>query len=175
MFLLALFPALLLAEGPAGSQIGAEVPYFYVREVTGTHPNVATCLVCRYGRRPVVMLCVRELDEQVEQLLVAVDRAVDRRRGEGIKGFAFFMPAEPADTQAKLMTLARRQQMALPLTFPIEEGGPRTLQLPAEARVTVLCYVDHKIVGRLTLEAGKATAEKIEQIVAAVEQLAPRE
>ena len=156
---------------PTGCQIGAEVPYFYVREVTGARPNLATCLVCRYGRRPVVMLCVREVDEQVEQLLVAVDRVVDRHRGTGLRGFAFFTTDDAAALQSKLMTLARRQQVALPLTFPIESGGPRTLQLPAAARVTVVCYVDHIVVGRIELRAGEATTERIQQVVAEVERV----
>src|SRR5688572_9420682 len=49
---------------PLGCQIGAEIPYFYVREVTTERPNLATCLVCRYGSPPVVMLCVCKLDPQ---------------------------------------------------------------------------------------------------------------
>src|SRR2546422_6249827 len=77
-------------DAPAGCSVGAEVPSFYVREVTGSRPNQAICLVCRYGARPTVLICARGLDERVEGLLIKLDQAVDAQRAQGLRGFAIF-------------------------------------------------------------------------------------
>jgi hypothetical protein len=156
---------------PTGCAIGAEVPYFYVREVTSDRPNLATCLVCRYGSRPVVLLCVRTVDDQVKGLIEAVDRAVDGGRGLGLRGFAISLAEKPAEIQPQFMSLARQRRVSLPLTMPVEAGGPRTLELPAQAQVTVLCYVDRKIVGRHILLPGELDEAKIQQVVDSVQML----
>ena len=65
---------------PTGCEVGAEVPPFYVREITSDHPNLAVCLVCKNGDRPSVLVSVRKIDQQVERLLAAVDRTVDSHR-----------------------------------------------------------------------------------------------
>src|SRR3989442_322528 len=82
------------AKKPTGCEIGAEMPAFYVREINGARPNLAVCLVCQNGSRPVVMISVRKIDVQVEKLLEAVDRTVDSRRAEGLRGFAIFLAPE---------------------------------------------------------------------------------
>jgi hypothetical protein len=138
-------PTVALAEE---SPLGAEIPYFYVREVTSPRPNAATCLVCRYGARPVVILAVRQLDHQTERLLRSIDGVVDQSRGQGLRGFAVFLQSNPAQVQPRLMALARQEGIAMPLTFPIEAGGPRILEIPDDARMAVFYYADKKLVAR---------------------------
>lgn len=150
--------------------VGAEVPAFYVREVTGSRPNQAICLVCRYGARPAVLVCVREYDEHVCALLVKLDRAVDARRGQGLRGFAMFLDAEPQKLQPQLFTLARREGLSLPLTFPVETAGPRSLELSKSAQVTVLMYRQKKIVQRIEVEPDHLDDEQIARIVTAAKE-----
>jgi hypothetical protein len=156
---------------PTACEVGVEVPSFFVREVTTERPNLATCLVCRYGNRPVVLLCVRSLDDQGEKLLAAIDRAVDAGRGVGLKGFAVFLGGKPAAVQPRLMQLARQRGIALPLTIPVENDGPKVLRPPAEASLAVICYSQRKIVAAHVLLPNETTAARIEQILLDVQQL----
>lgn len=160
---------------PAACEVGAEVPSFFVREVASERPNLATCLVCRYGNRPVVLVCVRKLDAQAETLLEAIDQAVDEGRGIGLKGFAVFLAVKPADVQPRLMALVRQRGVTLPLTIPVESDGPKLLRPPADASLAVLCYVKHKVVASHVLLPGEITAARIERVLADVRELtAPR-
>jgi hypothetical protein len=154
----------------SGSDVGAEVPSFYVREVTGSKPNQAICLVCRYGTRPAVLICVRGYDDRVRELLIKLDRAVDAHRGEGLRGFAIFLDAEPRDLQPRLFTLARRESLSMPLTFPVETAGPRTLDLPKSAQVTLLMYRKKKIEQRFEIQPDGLSDKQIERLVAATEE-----
>ena len=154
---------------PTGCEIGAEVPAFYVREVNGARPNLAVCLVCQNGSRPVVMIVVRKTDAQVERLLEAVDRTVDSRRAEGLRAFAIFLSPDAKqlkELQPQLVTLAHDRNITLPLAIPVEGvTGPTSLALPEDVQTTVLFYVDKKIASRYMFRTGDLTNEKIERVV----------
>ena len=159
------------AAPQVGCAPGAEVPSFYVREVTSRRPHLATCLVCRYGARPVVLLCVRTIDDEVGELIERVDRAVDAGRGIGLRGFAIFTQGENAQLQPQLATLARQRKTTLPLVLPVERGGPSSMQLPQDAQVTVLLYRDKVVTQRYIFTPGELTARRIDQVVAAIKDL----
>jgi hypothetical protein len=154
---------------PTGCEIGAEVPPFYVREITGDHPNLAVCLVCKNGDRPSVLISIRKTDAQVERLLAAMDRTVDAHRADGLRGFAIFLPADAnhlKELPARLTTLARERHLSLPLTIPVESTtGPAALKLPDDVPTTVLFYVDKKIVARSFLKAGELTDDRTSQLI----------
>ena len=164
------------AKKPTGCEVGAEVPAFYVREITSDHPNLAVCLVCKNGDRPSVLVSVRKIDKQVERLLSAIDRTVDSHRAEGLRGFAIFLPADAKDLKelpARLTTLARDSNLSLPLTIPVESAtGPASLKLPDDIQTTVLFYVDKKIVARSFFKSGELSSEKTDQLIEAAKSLA---
>jgi hypothetical protein len=159
-------------EAATGCAVGAEVPSFYVREVTGSRPNQALCLVCRYGGRPVVMVCARELNERVEQLLVKLDRVVDGERAQGLRGFAIFCDVKAAELQPKLFNLARREKLSLPLAFPVETSGPHSLELPEKAVVTVLLYRQKKIAQRFVFEPEELSDKQVERVLEGTKRFA---
>jgi hypothetical protein len=158
-------------KSPAACEVGAEIPSFFVREVTGERPNLATCLVCRYGNRPVVLVSVRKLDAEGEKLIQAIDAAVDRGRGVGLKGFAVFIGEKPADIQPRLMALVRQRGVTLPLTIPIETDGPPVVRPPDGANLAVLCYCQRKIVATHLLPPGELTAASLDRVLADVREL----
>ena len=158
-------------EPHAGCAPGAEVPTFFLRQVTGSRPNLALCLVCRYGRRPVVLMCVREVDAQVEELIERVDRVVDDHRGVGLRGFALWLEPDVRKAQPQMATLARQRKISIPLTFPVESGGPRSMDLPKKAAVTVLMYRNRVVEQRFVFDAGELDEESIAKVVEAVRGL----
>lgn len=164
------------AKKPTGCEIGAEVPPFYVREITSDHPNLAVCLVCKNGDRPSVLVSVRRLDQQVERLLAAIDRTVDSHRAEGLRGFAIFLPADAKDLMelpARLTTLAHDRNLSLPLTIPVESAtGPASLKLPEGVQTTVLFYVDKKIVARSFFKSGELSSDQTDQLLETAKSLA---
>lgn len=152
-------------EAQQGSEVGCEVPTFFVRDVTALNPNTATCLVCRYGTRPVVMVCSRQMDRQTRQLVEAIDRVVDGHRADGLRGFGMFLAEKPGEVQPQLMSLSRRHGVTIPLTIPIEHTtGPRALNLPQDAATTVIFYSHRKVVARFLFQQGDLTAPQIEHL-----------
>ncbi len=155
----------------AGCDIGAEVPTFYLREVVGPRPNLALCLVCRYGSRPVVLISARTFNDSVARLIEKIDRTVDAHRGQGLRGFAMFVDQDPRQVQPQLATLARQRNITLPLTIPVEVSGPRTMDLPREADVTVLIYRARRVAQRYVLDSAELTDEAIAAVADAAVDL----
>ena len=162
-----------LAFSQAGDewQVGDEVSSFYVREVTSDQPNLATCLVCRFGARPVVMVCVHKQGVHTERLIVAVDRAVDEARGQGLRGFAIFLSPEPSAVPPSLLRLTRQGKLSLPLALPVESNGPDNLAHPSDAAASVICYTNRKIVSRHVLP-GELTESQLAAVLADLKRLA---
>jgi len=157
------------AESAERNAKAIEVPSFYVREVTSYRPNLAVCLVCRYGARPVVLVCMRDIDKQAESLIEHLDRTVDAHRGVGLRGFGIFVGDDTRDAQPKMATLARQRKLSLPLAFPVESGGPKVLELSKEKPVEVLIYRDKKVQERFAFDEGELTKKQIAAVVEAVE------
>jgi hypothetical protein len=152
--------------------VGSTVPAFYVRQVNGPRPNLARCLVCRNGDRPVVMVCTRKLDAQVADLLEAVDRSVDAHRAQGLRAFALFLDGDAEQLQPVLVTLARQRSLTIPLALPVERAGPAALGLAEEPQTIVVLYVRRKVVGCYHFAADQLDAEQIAAIVSQAERLA---
>lgn len=152
------------AAAKDGCDPGALVPAFYVREITGRRPNLATCLVCRFGARPVILMSVRHLDDQVTELITQVDRIVDDQRGQGLRGFAMFLTDDTRSLQPRLTTMARQQELFLPLAIPVESGGPATLKLPEDEALTVVMYHDRTIHRTLHFKSDELTDNAIAEI-----------
>jgi hypothetical protein len=159
------------ADQPSGCAVGATVPAFYVRQLNGPRPNLARCLVCRNGDRPVVMICTRKLDGQVANLLEAVDRTVDAHRAHGLRAFALFLDGDANQLQPELITLARQRELSIPLALPVERAGPAALALPEEPQTIVVLYVRRKVVGCYHFADGELTAERVAALLAAAERL----
>jgi len=162
-------------EQPKGCEVGAGIPSFYVRDVMGRRPDLATCLVCKYGARPVALVCVRELDAKSEALIEAIDRTIDSHRGDGLRGFAMFLTGRASELQPKLATLAHRRGLSLPLAIPVENGGPGALDLPDDAQAIVLLYRRKQIVERFVFAADELTDEKTQEVAAAADRFATAE
>ncbi len=117
----------------------------------------------------------RGLDERVQELLIKLDRVVDGERAHGLRGFAIFLDAKAAELQPKLFNLARREKLSLPLAFPVETSGPRSLDLPEKAQVTVLLYRAKKIEQRFVFDHEALNEKEIERVVEASKRFAEQE
>ena len=158
-------------DATATEEMAVEGPTVYVRAATGPRPNEAVCLVCRYGARPVVMVCVRGLDDDVAELIERIDRSVDKHRADGLRGMAIFLDKDARLAQPLVAMMAWKRQLTLPLVFPVEAGGPKALELSPDAQLTVLLYKERKVQQRLVFSAGELKEKGSDGVLAAVEKL----
>jgi len=162
-----------ITESPIVPRAGSEVSTFFVRDFSTSNPSSAICLVCRYGDRPVVMVCGHVVDQQVRRLLQALSGTVEARRATGLRAFGVFLDEKDEVVQPRLLGLVRRQEVTFPLTIAVENvAGPREWSLLDGADTAVVLYEQRKVVACFRFSAGQLAAEQVEQVVRATEQLA---
>ena len=162
------------AEKPlqSGRDVGDDVPYFYVRDVTGPRANLAVCYVCRHGNRPVVMTFARQVSRPLGDLLKQIDTAVDDRRGEGLRSFTVFINDDSQQLAGRLLDLARDESLSMPLCISARHvESPSSQNLNSDADVTVVLYAQRKVVANFAFREGELTAESRQAVLDAVAQL----
>lgn len=157
----------------SGLKVGAKVPQFYVRAVSGAHQNKSVCYVCRNGDRPVVMLIARDMTPELTQLLQKVDALVDQNRAAGLRGFGVFLPQEGKELFPKVQTLAFNAHLSMPLTIATTATeGPSGQEIHPDASLTVILYRDQTVTANFAYRAGQLDAKAIEAILKSTRELA---
>jgi hypothetical protein len=151
---------------PTGCAVGAEVPFFYARAITGPDSGKTLCYVCKYEHRPVVLVFVRQFEDGLDTLLQELDREVDQQWKHSLRAGVFFCGQPSEKLQPKLVNLSRDLELTIPLAVPAEfQTGPSNLQLDQEAAVTLVVYRDRKVVQAYRVAPGKLTVAKARALV----------
>lgn len=157
----------------SGLDVGAEVPSFYSRVVTGPLRNRSVCYVCRYGRRPVVMVLLRKVGPDVRPLLRNIDRVVDHRRGSGVRSFGVLICDDPVKTAPSVQTFAFNGRIAMPLTVAahaVAADGCQNVHLDAAA--TVVMFRNGRVEATRALREEDLTVENVRSVLKDVREFA---
>lgn len=163
------------AERPfsSGRTIGDDVPYFYVRAVTGPMMNRSVCYVCRNGQRPVVMVLMQKLTPAARDLLVEIDGVVNVSRAQGLRCFGVFVSDEPMQAVSNVQTFAFDGKIEMPLTVGAPMVALPTCQnLNPEADVTVVLYRRRKVVASYAFRDETLDRESVEQLATTIRDFA---
>lgn len=160
----------------SGLKVGAKVPTFYVRAITGPLKNRSVCYVCRNGDRPVVMLFIRQITPEVKVLLKGIDAEVDRRRAAGLRSFGVFLAGDGSELLPQVQTLAFDEKIGLPLTIAAAPSdGSAAGAIHPDAAVTVILYRELTVKANFTCRASELDRQMIERILKKVRELAEEE
>lgn len=152
--------------------IGAEIPSFYVRAVTGPQAGKSVCYVCRNGDRPVVLVLLKELSPDTAALLKELDRSVNRHRADGLRCFAVFLTDTPQKDSARLQTMAFDEKIDIPLTLAGEAATQgSSVAVPVGTTISVITYHDRRIVQRFSFKPGTCDESARRTIISASEKL----
>lgn len=153
----------------SGLETGAYVPTFYSRVVTGPLMNKSMCYVCRNGRRPVVMVLVRDLKPEHRSLMRNLDRLTDIHRADGFRGFGVMISDNPFGSISKVQTFAFNHKVSLPLTVaPLSVGSRSNQNIHPDAEVTVVLYRNRAVVEKYAFRAGELTYDRSREVIRAV-------
>ena len=162
----AILIALALAGGdpcvsgvPVGQRPG---PYSFL-VATGPDRGKQECYVCGQGDKPTVVVFGRSLDAATGKLLATLDAEVVASKNPALKAW-FTQLTATADLDA----LARWSQTyglkSLAVGASEDADGPPGYRIAADAEVTVLMFVNKKVVVNAAMRAGEVTGEKIAEL-----------
>ncbi len=138
---------------------------FDVKDCTGPAAGKTLCYYCRYERRPVICLFVREMNDDIARLVADVDALVGRAREQRAAGFVVLLGDDTLAAQRGLRELARQRKIEnLPLTIyrDTPEKLADSLGVSRDAALTVRWWSEAKIVGEQIFASppgGKTSAD----------------
>jgi hypothetical protein len=137
---------------------------------TGPQRGQPTCYVCEQDRKPTAVVFARTTSAPLGKLLTKLDVTVAAKKDAG-----FFAWMTLLTGNADLDTLAKWAQTqglkAIPVGVFEDADGPPAYKLAADADVTVLVFVDRKVVANFAYRAGELTDEKVAEVAGAVAKL----
>ena len=150
----------------SGLDVGDYVPTFYSRVVSGSLMNKSVCFVCRSGRRPVVMILMRDIKREYRPLIKNISRLVDMNRGSGMRGFGVMISENPFGSISKVQTFAFNNKISMPLTVaPLSVAGPSCQDIHPDAEISVVLYRNREVVKTISFRAGELTYDRSRDVI----------
>ena len=168
LMLLALLALPLDSGVPVGGRPG---PYSFL-VATGPERGKQTCYVCEQDTKPATIVFARKLSPEVGALFAKLDKvAADAPKEKGYKLWLTYVgEGESLDA---LADWSRKHGVRVsPAGVYDDRDGPPAYKLAPEAEVTVLVFVDRKVVANLSLRAEELTDDAVSRAVAAAQKVA---
>jgi hypothetical protein len=189
---LSMFAVPSFAQGPleprykVGDQLVHQVCEYVV---TGADAGRDVSLVCRYAKRPVVMVFTRGIDAPVTRLLKKLDLATADQQNKTLQtrlGSYLVLVCDAKDREAELKALAEKEQirhtqLALLVINDDRLGGNagsglRRVQakLGTEAQLTVVLARDLRVRASYAYRKGELKDKDIDQVLADLPKMLPK-
>jgi hypothetical protein len=168
----ALMLTLVLAADPCVSGVpvgGRPGPYSFL-VATGPQRGQPTCYVCEQDRKPTAVVFARGTSAPLGKLLTKLDAAAAAKKDAGFFAWMTLLTAN-ADLDALAKWAQAQGLKAIPVGAFEDADGPPAYKLAADADVTVLLYVDRKVVANFAFRPGELTDAKVAEVAAAVGKL----
>jgi hypothetical protein len=154
-----------IAKDPcvSGPQTGQRPgPYSFLVS-TGPQRGQQTCYICETAEKPGVVVFARSLTDPLAKLAAKCDDAIAAREKDGLKSWLTVL-GEKTVTQDNLAKWAKKTGLkAMPVGVFDDPVGPPSYRLAEDADVTVLLFVDRKVIANFAFRAGELDDKAIEK------------
>ena len=148
-------------SGPAiGQRPG---PYSFL-VATGPERGQPTCYVCETAEKPGVIVFARSVNDPLAKLLAKCDDALAARPKDTMRAWMTVLGEKTVGLDDLSKWAKQAGLKSVPVGVFDDPIGPPSYKLADKADVTVLLFVDRKVVANFAFRAGELDAKAIEQI-----------
>ena len=152
--------------------VGARVPPFNVRDITGPNKGKTLCYRCQYGARPVVTIFTRDVNAEVVSLVKEIDSQVAANSDKKMASFVVVLTNDADQTEAKLADLAKKEGISkVPLTLIEGDAGPKGYGISKDADTTVMMWVEGQVKVNQSFAKGKFDSKAVEALAAETKKI----
>ncbi len=153
---------------PVGRRPG---PYIFT-VATGEQRGQPTCYICETGPSPAFVVFARKTSKPLGKLLNQLDPVVEPDiTKDGIRGWVTFLDNNKFDIDTLAKWGQEQAVKNIPLGVFDDPIGPPSYLLNEEAEVTVLLFVNEKVVANFAFRPGELDETKVKQILKTVPKL----
>lgn len=172
--MLTLTMAMVLAADPcvSGIPVGGEPGPYSFLVATGAERGKDKCYFCDQdkGAKPTAVVFARGLTPPLGKLLAKFDAEIPARKGSGFNAWMTQL-ADVADLDALAKWAQGQGLKALPVGAFEDADGPPKYKVSRDADVTVLLFVNKKVVANFAFRAGELTDARVAEVAAALPKL----
>lgn len=156
----------------SGPQVGdnARPKPFFPLNINGPEASKKSCLVCRNGDNPVVMIFAREISSPLTALIKKVDEVNVKNKAARMGSFAIFC-SDADGLDKKLKDLAETEKLKEFVLAIDNPSGPTPYKIAKDADVTVVLYNKSKVLANFTFKKGELSEKSVESILTSVPKI----
>lgn len=160
-----LFLAYVLLADPcvSGVPVGKRPGPYSFLIATGPERGKQSCFICEQENKPTAVVFARNLTAPLGKLLAALDAEVPKRKDAGFKVWMTQL-ADKADLNGLAKWAQTQGLKSVPVGTYEDPDGPPAYKLSAEADVTVLLFVNEKVVANFAFRPGELTEDAIRDV-----------
>ncbi len=173
MLLALLISAPAFANDPcvSGLQSGQKPGPYSFLVATGANRGQQTCYVCDTAGKPAVVVFARKLSDPLGKLLAASDQWLEKQPKDAAVSWMTVLGEKTVSLDALAKWSKEAGVKNVPVGVYDDPIGPPTYKLGEDAEVTVLLYVNRKVVANFAYRAGELNDEAIRKIEATLPRL----
>jgi hypothetical protein len=156
-----LAPADPCASGP---RPGAKAGPYSFNVATGPERGQQTCYVCAAAEKPVVVVFARKLSDPLGKLLTKCDDLLLAKPKDSMRCWMTLLGEQSASLDALAKWTKDAGIKKVPVGVFDDPAGPPSYQLNADAEVTVLLWVNRRVVATYAFRAGELNDEAIKKV-----------
>ena len=150
----------------SGPQVGATLPGpFEPLNLNGPDAGDESCLFCKFGNIPVVMVFATKPSDKLYKLVGRLEKAAAAAKGE--VGACLVVTDPSAEAQKALKTFADDAKLKATIVSVIDGAKLKDYDLSKDAEVTVLIYSKRVVRTNHAFKPGELTDKAIETVTAA--------
>lgn len=169
----AVWSAVQAADLKSGPQPGSEVPgAFEPFNLNGPSAGEESCLYCRYGKAPVVMIFARSQSAGLTKLIEKVEAATAGTKEGDVGACVVYLDTADA-TKSTAKKLADEKKLKTVILSCIKPVDIEDYKIAADADVTVLLYSKRTVRANHAFKAGELTEASVEKVLADLPKIMP--
>jgi hypothetical protein len=174
--LMAVVPGLTRAAEPCTSGLAPGQrpgPYSSIVSV-GAERGQTHCFICDTAEHPAVIVFARTLSDPLGKLTAGLDKAVADAKSADLRSWVTFLSEDQTTLDPKVVEWGKKYAVRnVPLGVFENLDGPPSYRLNRDADVTVLLFVNRKVVANFAFRQGELTEERVAEVLKAVPGILP--
>ena len=164
-----LLPSVAAEPCTSGLTVGQKPgPYSSIVSV-GAERGQSHCYICDAADHPAVVVFARRLTDPLGKMAAGLDKAVADDKTAGLRAWITFLSDDQTELDTKIVEWGKKHALRdVPLGVFENIDGPPSYRLSRDADVTVLLFVNRKVVANFAFREGELTDERVGNVLKTV-------
>jgi hypothetical protein len=169
----AAFDSVARAKDPcvSGLQIGQRPGPFSFLVASGPQRGQLTCYVCETAEKPGIIVFTRSLSDPLARLVGACDQTISARPKDSVHAWMTVLGEKTVAIEDLSKWAKQAGLKSMPVGVFDDPVGPPSYKLADDADVTILLFIDHKVVANFAFRKGELDDASSKRVIEEIKRL----